>query len=145
MDILLYSEADQNHNYFIPWRFCSWLGSYRLLRQNVQHLVAIYSHWSLTMLEMFSTEIRWNFQNNVGEARTFWQTKWIWWLPMAGCLAFQINSHWSSSTGHTVVSKFKSRLPAQRRVGTHRKGPSRMEKVTSRMNWPIRNWTQIRN
>ena len=42
------------------------------------------------------------------------------------------------------VSKFKPRLPAQWAVGTHRIGPSRMEKVTSRMNWPIRNSTQIR-
>ena len=34
---------------------------------------------------------------------------------------------------------------AQWDVGTHRKGASRMEKVTSRMNWPIRNSTQISN
>ena len=33
-----------------------------------------------------------------------------------------------------AVSKFKPRLPAQWAVGTHRKGPSRMEKVASRMN-----------
>ena len=52
--------------------------------------------------------------------------------------------HWASSTGLTAVSKFKPRLPAQRALGTHRKGPSRMEKVTSRMNWPITNSTQIR-
>ena len=51
---------------------------------------------------------------------------------------------WASSTGLTVVSKFKPRLPAQWAVGTHRKGPSRMEKVTPRINWPIRNSTQIR-
>ena len=51
---------------------------------------------------------------------------------------------WASSTGLTAVSKFKPRLPAQWAVGTHRIGPSRMEKVTSRMNWPIRNSTQIR-
>ena len=44
--------------------------------------------------------------------------------------------YWASSTGLTAVSKFKPRLPAQWAVGTHRKGPSRMEKVTSRMNWP---------
>ena len=53
-------------------------------------------------------------------------------------------SHWASSTGLTAVSKFKPRLPAQWAVGTHRIGPSRMEKVTSRMNWPIKNSTQIR-
>ena len=53
--------------------------------------------------------------------------------------------HWASSTGLTAVRKFKPRLPAQWAVGTHRKCPSRMEKVTSRMNWPIRNSTQIRN
>ena len=41
---------------------------------------------------------------------------------------------WASSTGLTAVSKFKPRLPAQWAVGTHRIGPSRMEKVTSRMN-----------
>ena len=35
---------------------------------------------------------------------------------------------WASSTGLTAVSKFKPRLPAQWAVGTHRKGPSRMEK-----------------
>ena len=52
---------------------------------------------------------------------------------------------WASSTGLTAVSKFKPRLPAQWAVGTHRKGPSRMEKVTFRMNWPIRNATQIWN
>ena len=53
-------------------------------------------------------------------------------------------SQWASSTGLTAVSKFKPRLPAQWAVGTHRIGPSRMEKVTSRINWPIRNSTQIR-
>ena len=37
-------------------------------------------------------------------------------------------SQWASSTGLTVVSKFKPRLPAQWAVGTHRKGSSRMEK-----------------
>ena len=52
---------------------------------------------------------------------------------------------WASSTGLTAVSKFKPRLPAQWAVGTHRNGPSRIEKVTSRMNRPIRNSTQIRN
>ena len=51
---------------------------------------------------------------------------------------------WASSTGLTAVSNFKPRLPAQWTVGTHRNGPSRMEKVTSRTNWPIRNSTQIR-
>ena len=55
------------------------------------------------------------------------------------------HNHWASSTGLTAVSKIKPRLPAQWAVGTHRKGPSRMEKVTSRMNWPIRNTYQIRN
>ena len=35
---------------------------------------------------------------------------------------------WASSTGVTAVSKFKPRLPAQWAVGTHSKGPSRMEK-----------------
>ena len=45
---------------------------------------------------------------------------------------------WASTTGLTAVSKFKPRLPAQWAVGTHRKGPSRMEKGTFRMNWPIR-------
>ena len=53
-------------------------------------------------------------------------------------------SEWASSTGLTAVSKFKPRLPAQCAVGIHCKGPSRMVKVTSRMNWPIRNSTQIR-
>ena len=53
-------------------------------------------------------------------------------------------NNWASSTGLTAVSKFKPRLPAQWAVGTHRKGSSRMEKVTSRINWPIRNSTQIR-
>ena len=52
---------------------------------------------------------------------------------------------WASSTDLTAVSKFKPHQPAQWALGTHRKGPSRMEKVTSRMNWPIRNSTQIRN
>ena len=51
--------------------------------------------------------------------------------------------YWASLTGLTVVSKFKPRLHAQWAVGTHRRGISRMEKVTSRMNWPIRNSTQI--
>ena len=50
-----------------------------------------------------------------------------------------------SSTGLTAVSKITPRLPVQWAVGTHRKGASRMEKVTSRINWPIRNSTQIRN
>ena len=36
--------------------------------------------------------------------------------------------HWASSTGLTAVSNFKPRLPAQWAVGTHRIGPSRMEK-----------------
>ena len=54
-------------------------------------------------------------------------------------------TYWASSTGLTAVSKFKPRLPAQWAVGTHRKGPSRMQIVTSRMNWPVRNSTQIRN
>ena len=57
---------------------------------------------------------------------------------------FTFREYWASSTGLTAVSKFKPRLPAQWSVGTHRKGPSQMEKVTSRMNWPIRNSTQIR-
>ena len=52
---------------------------------------------------------------------------------------------WASSTDLTAVSKFKPHQPAQWALGTDRKGPSRMEKVTSRMNWPIRNSTQIRN
>ena len=61
------------------------------------------------------------------------------------CAAIEeIDWQWASSTGLTAVSKFKPRLPAQWAVGTHRIGPSRMEKVTSRMNWPIRNSTQIR-
>ena len=58
--------------------------------------------------------------------------------------AWLLLKQWASSTGLTAVSKFKPRLPAQWAVGTHRIGPSRMEKVTSRMNWPIRNSTQIR-
>ena len=45
-------------------------------------------------------------------------------LPMK-CLS-EIH-HWASSTGLTVVIKFKPRLPAQWAVGSHRKGPSRME------------------
>ena len=45
-------------------------------------------------------------------------------------MIFSIIFHWASSTGLTAVSKFKPRLPAQWAVGTHRKGPSRMEKVT---------------
>ena len=53
---------------------------------------------------------------------------------------------WANSTYLTAVSKFKPRLPAQWSVGTHRKGPSRMEKkVTSTLKWSIRNSTQIRN
>ena len=60
-------------------------------------------------------------------------------------LKMKFYCHWASSTGLTAVSKFKPRLPAHWAVGTHRKGPSRMEKVTSIMNWPIRNLTQIRN
>ena len=52
--------------------------------------------------------------------------------------------YWTSSIGLTAVSKFKPRLPAQWAVGTHRKGPSGMEKVASSMKWPIRNSTQIR-
>ena len=57
---------------------------------------------------------------------------------------FKVIHQWASSTGLTAVSKFKPRLPAQWAVGTHRKGSSRMEKVTSRVNWPIRHSTQIR-
>ena len=56
-----------------------------------------------------------------------------------------IEFHWASWTGLTAVSKFKPRLHAQWAVGTHRKGPSGMEKGTFRMNWPIRNTSQIRN
>ena len=41
---------------------------------------------------------------------------------------------WAGSTGLTAVNEIKPRLPAQWAVGTHGKGPSRMEKVTSRMN-----------
>ena len=52
---------------------------------------------------------------------------------------------WASLTGLTAVSKIKPRLAAQWAVDTRRKGPSRMEKVTSRMNWSIRNTSQIRN
>ena len=52
---------------------------------------------------------------------------------------------WASSTGLTAVSKFKPRLSAQWAFGTHRNGLSRIEKVTSRMNRPIKNSTQIRN
>ena len=37
------------------------------------------------------------------------------------------------------------RLPAQWAVVDHCNGPGRMKKVTSWMNWPIRNSTQIRN
>ena len=73
------------------------------------------------------------------------------WLSLR-CLVLGINHlppvcrsiYWTSSTHLTVVSKFKPHLPAQWAVGTHRKGQSRMEKVTSRMNWAIRNSTQIR-
>ena len=54
-------------------------------------------------------------------------------------------NQWASSTGLSAVSKFKPRLPAQWAVGTHRKGPSRMEKSNFPKNWPIRNSTQIRN
>ena len=36
-----------------------------------------------------------------------------------------VHSDWASSTGLTVVSKFKPRLPAHWAVGTHRKGPSK--------------------
>ena len=64
------------------------------------------------------------------------------WIYSLRC--FYFGKDWASSTGLTAVSKFKPRLPAQWAVGTHRIGPSRMEKVTSRMNWPIRNSTQIR-
>ena len=38
----------------------------------------------------------------------------------------QYNSQWAHSPGLTAVCKFKSRLPAQSAVGTHRKGPGRM-------------------
>ena len=64
--------------------------------------------------------------------------------PRFQCVCWR-KRYWASSTGLTAVSKFKPRLPAQWVFGTHRKGPSRMEKVTSRMNRPIRNSTQIRN
>ena len=47
--------------------------------------------------------------------------------------------------GLTVVSKFKHGLLAQWTAGTYRKGPCRMEKVTSRISWPIRKSTQTRN
>ena len=63
-------------------------------------------------------------------------------ISYAGKLAYL---YWASSTGLTAVRKFKPRLPAPWAVSTHRKGASRMDKVTSRMNWPIRNSTQIRN
>ena len=59
--------------------------------------------------------------------------------------SWQICHHWTSLTGLTAVSEFKPHLPAQWTVGTHHKGPSRIEKVTSRMNWPIKNSPQIRN
>ena len=65
------------------------------------------------------------------------------WTDMYRRLNLDYEYQWASSTGLTAVSKFKPRLPAQWAVGTHRKGPSRMEKVTSRMNWPIRNSTEI--
>ena len=52
---------------------------------------------------------------------------------------------WASSAGLTAVSKCKPRLPAQWAVGTHRNGPSRTKKVTSRIDRPIRNSTEIRN
>ena len=70
-----------------------------------------------------------------------------WHLPWSDLFSVRTDlaCHWASSTGLTTVSKFKPRLPAQWTVGTHRKGPSRMEKVTSRMNWPIRNSTQVCN
>ena len=55
-----------------------------------------------------------------------------------------ISWHWASLTVLTAVSKFKPRLHVQWAIGSHRKG-SQMEKVTSRMSWPIRNSTQIRN
>ena len=41
--------------------------------------------------------------------------------------------HWASSTGLTAVSKCKPRLPAQWTVGTHRTGPSGMEKVMNEL------------
>ena len=77
-------------------------------------------------------------------------SRYVWTTPNNSVLKIRTISHvrdlrkWASSTGLTAVSKFKPRLPAQWAVGTHRKGPSRMEKVTSKMNWPIRNSTQIR-
>ena len=40
--------------------------------------------------------------------------------------------------GLTAVSKFKPRLPAQWDVGNHRNGPSRMDKLSSKMNLPIK-------
>ena len=66
----------------------------------------------------------------------------LWLLLPSGNLSLSqgvTTCHWASSTGLTTVSKFKPRLPAQWAVSTHRKRPSRLEKVTSWMNWPIRN------
>ena len=69
----------------------------------------------------------------------------FWYSDIEAEFEYNSDRQWASSTGLTGVSKFKPRLPAQWAVGTHRKGPSRMEKVTSRMNWPISNSAQIRN
>ena len=65
------------------------------------------------------------------------------------CCGFNPEKSWASSTGLTAVSKYKPPTPTPHphphptpstiAVGTHRKGPSRTEKVTSRINWPIRN------
>ena len=55
------------------------------------------------------------------------------------------DSLWASLTGLTAVSKFKPRLLAKWAVGTHRNGPGRIEKVTSRRNRPMRNSIQICN
>ena len=66
-------------------------------------------------------------------------------LPLTAIIGGIFQKQWASSTDLTTVSKFRPRLPAQWAVGTHRKGSSRMEKTTSRMNWPIRNSTLIRH
>ena len=48
--------------------------------------------------------------------------------PRYKCYVQMLLTYWASSTGLPAVSTFKPRLPAQWAVGTHCKGPSRMEK-----------------
>ena len=117
-----------------------------------KYLITDGDHFELNIM-LLLTSLLWNaYINyyNIHNRVTRHTTQWVLGdganFAMVNNVTFpSLSWHWASSTGLTAVSKLKLRPPAQWAVGTHRKGPSRMEKVTSRMDWPIRNSTQIRN